>query len=85
MVLPALREHIDDQLMLRELVKCWNIQKAMLHWMNTIFKYLDSYFIEKHSLPAVREVGIMYYRELVFPVVRINEKNATISLIHLCE
>jgi cullin 1 len=81
MVLPALREQIDDQLLLRELVKRWNIHKAMVHWMNAFFKYLDRYFIKKRSLPALREVGIMYFRDLVFPVVRINVKNAVIALI----
>ena len=81
MVLPALKEQIDDQSMLRELVKCLNIHKAMLHWMNAFFEYLGRYFIETRSLPALREVGIMYFRDLVFRVERINLKNAAIALI----
>ena len=79
-VLPALREHTDDPLLLRELVKHWKIHKAMLRSMNPFFRYLDRY-LERRSLPAVSEVAIMYFRDLVFRVERIKVKNAAIALI----
>jgi hypothetical protein len=55
-VLPALREHTDDHLLLRELVKHWKIHRAMLRWMNPFLQYLDRY-LERRSLPLVSEVG----------------------------
>ena len=53
MVSPALKEQSEAQLMLRELVKCWKIHNAMLHWIKVFFEYLDQFFFNKASVPSI--------------------------------
>lgn len=63
-VLPSLREK-HDEFMLRELVKRWANHKVMVRWLSRFFHYLDRYFIARRSLPALNEVGLTCFRELV--------------------
>jgi cullin 1 len=51
--------------MLRELVKRWDNHKIMVRWLSRFFNYLDRYFIARRSLPALSEVGLMCFRDLV--------------------
>eukprot|EP01018_Ginkgo_biloba_P011463 Gb_23722 [translate_table: standard] len=80
MVLPALREK-HDEFMLRELVKRWNNHKIMVRWLSRFFNYLDRYFIARRSLPALNEVGLMCFRDLVYQEMRNNVRDAVIALI----
>ncbi|KAH9328425.1 hypothetical protein KI387_000533, partial [Taxus chinensis] len=80
MVLPALREK-HDEFMLRELVKRWENHKIMVRWLSRFFNYLDRYFIARRSLPALHEVGLTCFRELVYQEIRNNVKDAVIALI----
>eukprot|EP01018_Ginkgo_biloba_P018328 Gb_16689 [translate_table: standard] len=80
MVLPALREK-HDEFMLRELVKRWGNHKIMVRWLSRFFNYLDRYFIARRSLPALNEVGLMCFRDLVYQEMRNNVRDAVIALI----
>lgn len=80
MVLPALREK-HDEFMLRELVKRWENHKIMVRWLSRFFNYLDRYFIARRSLPALNEVGLTCFRDLVYQEIRNNVKDAVITLI----
>ena len=51
--------------MLRELLKRWSNHKVMVRWLSWFFHYLDNYFIARRSLPALNEVGLTCFRELV--------------------
>lgn len=55
--------------MLRELVKRWSNHKVMVRWLSRFFHYLDRYFIARRSLPALHEVGLTCFRDLVFILV----------------
>ena len=81
MVSPALKEQSEAQLMLRELVKCWKIHNAMLHWIKVFFEYLDQFFFNKSSVASISELGIMYFRDLLYSEIRINVKNAAIAIV----
>ena len=71
MVLSALREK-HDEFMLRELVKRWGNHKIMVRWLSCFFNYLDRYFIARRSLPALNEVGLMCFRDLVYQEIKNN-------------
>ncbi|KAM1058102.1 hypothetical protein EV2_032221 [Malus domestica] len=79
-VLPALREK-HDEFMLRELVKRWANHKLMVRWLSRFFHYLDRYFIARRSLPALKEVGLTCFRDLVYREVNANARIAVIGLI----
>ncbi|KAM3400918.1 hypothetical protein ACQJBY_000996 [Aegilops geniculata] len=79
MVLPSLREK-HDEFMLRELVKRWSNHKVMVRWLSRFFHYLDRYFISRRSLPALREVGLSCFRDLVYQEIKGKVKSAVISL-----
>ncbi|CAN6558631.1 unnamed protein product [Malus baccata var. baccata] len=79
-VLPALREK-HDEFMLRELVKRWANHKLMVRWLSRFFHYLDRYFIARRSLPALNEVGLTCFRDLVYREVNANARIAVIDLI----
>ncbi|EMS49792.1 Cullin-1 [Triticum urartu] len=80
LVLPSLREK-HDEFMLRELVKRWSNHKVMVRWLSRFFHYLDRYFISRRSLPALREVGLSCFRDLVYQEIKGKVKSAVISLI----
>ncbi|KAH9545863.1 hypothetical protein CY35_12G069100 [Sphagnum magellanicum] len=80
MVLPSLREK-HDELMLRELVMRWDNHKIMVRWLSRFFNYLDRDFIPRKSLPALSEVGLMCFRDLVYAEMKTNVKDAVITLI----
>ncbi|KAM0998397.1 hypothetical protein ACFX13_008265 [Malus domestica] len=80
-VLPALREK-HDEFMLRELVKRWANHKLMVRWLSRFFHYLDRYFIARRSLPALNEVGLTCFRDLVYREVNANARIAVIDLIN---
>lgn len=79
-VLPALREK-HEEFMLKELVKRWDNHKIMVRWLSRFFNYLDRYFIARRSLPALSEVGLMRFRDLVYEEMKVNVKDAVIALI----
>ncbi|XP_019450940.1 PREDICTED: cullin-1-like isoform X2 [Lupinus angustifolius] len=79
-VLPSLREK-HDEFMLRELVKRWANHKIMVRWLSRFFHYLDRYFIARRSLPALNEVGLTCFRDLVYKELNWNVRDAVISLI----
>ncbi|KAA8549190.1 hypothetical protein F0562_000874 [Nyssa sinensis] len=79
-VLPSLREK-HDEFMLRELVKRWANHKIMVRWLSRFFHYLDRYFIARRSLPALREVGLTCFRDLVYQELRGKVRDAVIALI----
>ncbi|XP_059625725.1 cullin-1-like [Cornus florida] len=80
MVLPSLREK-HDEFMLRELVKRWANHKIMVRWLSRFFHYLDRYFIARRSLPALNEVGLTCFRDLVYQEMRSKVRDAVITLI----
>ncbi|KAK9083871.1 hypothetical protein Scep_030342 [Stephania cephalantha] len=79
-VLPTLREK-HDEFMLRELVKRWANHKIMVRWLSRFFHYLDRYFIARRSLPALNEVGLTCFRDLVYKEINVKVRDAVISLI----
>ncbi|GMP56809.1 hypothetical protein CsSME_00021144 [Camellia sinensis var. sinensis] len=79
-VLPSLREK-HDEFMLRELVKRWSNHKVMVRWLSRFFHYLDRYFIARRSLPALNEVGLTCFRDLVYVELNGKVRDAVISLI----
>ncbi|KAE8665461.1 Cullin-2 [Hibiscus syriacus] len=79
-VLPSLREK-HDEFMLRELVKRWANHKVMVRWLSRFFHYLDRYFIARRSLPALNEVGLTCFRDLVYMEVHEKVRDAVIALI----
>ncbi|XP_041016781.1 cullin-1 [Juglans microcarpa x Juglans regia] len=80
MVLPSLKEK-HDEFMLSELVQRWLNHKVMVRWQSRFFHYLDRYFVARRSLPALYEVGLACFRDLVYQEVKANARDAVISLI----
>ncbi|CAK9175952.1 unnamed protein product [Ilex paraguariensis] len=80
LVLPSLREK-HDEFMLRELVKRWANHKVMVRWLSRFFHYLDRYFIARRSLPALNEVGLTCFRDLVYQELNNKVRDAVITLI----
>lgn len=79
-VLPSLKEK-HDEFMLRELVRRWLNHKVLVRWLSRFFHYLDRYFIARRSLPALNEVGLACFRDLVYQEVKANARDAVITLI----
>ena len=79
-VLPALREKHGEH-MLRELVKRWENHKIMVRWLSRFFNYLDRYYITRHALPALRDVGMLCFRDLVYVELKGGAKDAVLALV----
>ncbi|KAL3531439.1 hypothetical protein ACH5RR_010761 [Cinchona calisaya] len=79
-VLPSLREK-HDEFMLRELVTRWANHKVMVRWLSRFFHYLDRYFVSRRSLPALNDVGLTCFRDLVYRELSSKVRDAVIALI----
>ncbi|CAL9238164.1 unnamed protein product [Arabidopsis halleri] len=81
-VLPSLREK-HDEYMLRELVKRWNNHKLMVRQLAIIFRYLDRYFFPRKRInSSLREVGLIYFHDLIYHEMHSPATQAVIALIH---
>ena len=63
-VLRSLREKHDESL-LRELKRKWKNNREMVIVLSRFFHFLNRYFIAGRSLPALNEVGLTCFRDLV--------------------
>lgn len=79
-VMPSLREK-HDEFMLRELVRRWSNHKVMVRWLSRFFFYLDRYFITRRSLPALNEVGLTCFRNMVYQEIKGKVRDAVILVI----
>ncbi|CAL5346993.1 unnamed protein product [Camellia sinensis] len=79
-VLPSLREK-HDEFMMRELVNRWSNHKVMVRWLSRFFHFLSRYFIPRRSLPALNDVGLTCFQDLVYRELNGKVRDAVISLI----
>nr|AHF49537.1 cullin 1-like protein P [Petunia integrifolia subsp. inflata] len=79
-VLPSLKKK-HDEFMLKELEKRWASHKLMVKWLLKFFHYLDKFFIKRAEVPALNEVGLTCFRDLVYQEVKGKATDAVIALI----
>ena len=79
-VLPALREK-KGEYMLKELVRRWDNHKIMVRWLSRFFNYLDRYYIQRHNLAQLKDVGMLCFRELVYTELKFSAKDAVLNLV----
>ena len=79
-VLHALREK-QGEYMLKELVKRWDNHKIMVRWLSRFFNYLDRYYIQRHNLAQLKDVGMLCFRDLVYSELKKNVKDAVLALV----
>ncbi|RXH97211.1 hypothetical protein DVH24_035879 [Malus domestica] len=53
----------------------------MVRWLARFFHYLDCYFIARRSLPPLHQVGMNYFRDLVYREVNADVRVAVIRVI----
>eukprot|EP00899_Mesostigma_viride_P014258 jgi/Mesvir1/22833/Mv20093-RA.1 len=79
-VLPALRAKYGE-FMLLELVRRWENHLVMVRWLSRFFNYLDRYYICRHSLSSLKDVGRICFRDLVFAELKGSTREAVIAMI----
>eukprot|EP00879_Flechtneria_rotunda_P010711 GHRR01011193.1.p1 GENE.GHRR01011193.1~~GHRR01011193.1.p1 ORF type:complete len:707 (+),score=276.31 GHRR01011193.1:915-3035(+) len=79
-VLPSLRNH-SDEVLLKELYHRWNNHKVMVRWLSRFFNYLDRYYVLRHSLHPLKDVGLLCFRDQVYADVKRNTRAAVLKLI----
>ncbi len=67
--------------MLRELVKRWDNHKIMVRWLSRFFNYLDRYYIARHSLAELKDVGMLCFRDLVYVELKGAAKDGVLALV----
>lgn len=79
-VLPTLREH-RDEVLLKELYKRWVNHKLMVRWLSRFFNYLDRYYVLRHSLHPLKDVGLLCFRDLVYVEIKKTAKDAVLRIV----
>lgn len=79
-VLPAVQDHREEYL-IKELHKRWENHKIMVRWLSRFFNYLDRYYIKRHSLSTLREVGLLCFRDQIYIEIKKKSKDAVLKLI----
>lgn len=79
-VMPSLREH-RDEVLLKELYNRWQNHKLMVRWLSRFFNYLDRYYVLRHSLHPLKDVGLLCFRDLVYEDIKKKTKDGVLRLI----
>jgi cullin 1 len=79
-VLPSLRDQRDEKL-LRELHRRWDNHNVMTRWLSRFFNYLDRYYISRHSLASLKDVGLQCFKDQVYTEIKRRAKDALLMLI----
>ncbi|GAX75998.1 hypothetical protein CEUSTIGMA_g3441.t1 [Chlamydomonas eustigma] len=79
-VIKSLQEH-RDEVLLKELYVRWQNHKLMVRWLSRFFNYLDRYYITRHSLHTLKDVGLICFRDRVFEEIKKQAKDAILRLI----
>ena len=79
-VLPALHEQHGEH-MLRELVRRHGNHTIMVRWLSRFFNYLDRYYITRHSLAELKDVGLLAFRDCVYTQLKGPVKDAALQLV----
>jgi len=79
-VIPTLEEK-QGEYMLKSLVTRWDNHKLMVRWLSRFFNYLDRYYVQRHHIAPLNDVGINCFRSLVYEKVKVNMMNAVLELI----
>ncbi|KAF3644319.1 Cullin-1 [Capsicum annuum] len=64
----------------RILEKRWQSHKLMVKWLLKFFHYLDKFFIKRAEVPALNEVSLSCFRDLVYHEVKNRVTDAVIAL-----
>ena len=67
--------------MLKELVERWNNHNVMVRWLSRFFNYLDRYYIQRHNLAKLKDVGMLCFRDLVYAESRAAVTDAVLTLV----
>ncbi|KAL3632046.1 Cullin-1 [Castilleja foliolosa] len=81
-VMPCLSEK-HDKFLLEELVKRWRNHKVMVLWLSGFFCYLDRYVVPifGYRPKSLNEVGLAFFRDLVYKEINGKVRDVVISLI----
>ena len=71
----------QGEYMLKELVKRWDNHKIMVRWLSRFFNYLDRYYIQRHNLALLKDVGMLCFRDLVYLELKKDVKDAVLQLV----
>ncbi|EFN56087.1 hypothetical protein CHLNCDRAFT_22706 [Chlorella variabilis] len=79
-VLPSLRDHHDEHL-LKQLKQRWDNHKIMVRWLSRFFNYLDRYYIQRHNLHPLNDVGLLVFRDHVYAEIKRASRDAMLKLV----
>eukprot|EP00798_Chlamydomonas_sp_ICE-L_P016007 gene16007-22145_t len=79
-VLPILKEH-REEVLLKELYKRWCNHNLMVRWLSRFFNYLDRYYVVRHTLSPLKDVGLICFKDLVYTEIRTRAKDAVLRLV----
>ncbi|GAX74529.1 hypothetical protein CEUSTIGMA_g1978.t1 [Chlamydomonas eustigma] len=79
-VIKSLLEH-HGEVLLKELYIRWQNHKLMVRWLSKFFNYLDRYYVMRHSLHTLKDVGLICFRDRVYEEIKKQAKDAILRLI----
>ena len=79
-VLQKIREQ-SDQYMLKEVSRRWEHHKINVKWMKSFFSYLDRFHTKRQSLPNMREVGMVCFKEVVHEETKLDVRTAVLTIV----
>lgn len=79
-VLPSLRDH-QGEVLLKQFWHRWTNHKVMVRWLSRFFNYLDRYYIQRHNLHSLNEVGLIVFRDKVYADVNKKARGAMLRCV----
>ncbi|PON72672.1 Cullin, N-terminal [Parasponia andersonii] len=78
--LPSITDK-HGELLLRELVKRWGTHQIMVRWFWRLFFYIDRHYASRKSVPMLRELGIICFKDLVYGKVKDKARDIAMVMI----
>lgn len=82
-MVPSLKD-LKGVSLLRTLCRRWQNHTLMVRWMSRIFSYLDRYYVQRHNLNSMNEVGLLVWKGEPEDWVRESWAMVSCSTVHAC-
>lgn len=77
---PAIREK-QGVAMIRELVRRWSDHKIMKKWLCDFFRYIDRFYVKRHSKKPLADVCVELFHRLIFDEIKSRSTSALLEMI----
>ena len=79
-VLASLKATPSSEILV-ETQRRWAHHKIMVKWMSKFFMYLDRFYVQHHTVPKLKEVGMNVFKTIIYQNIKSVTTQEVLSVI----